>query len=154
MEYTVTGGNIVLVRSSSGGAYLVGMPESVTVTTAPSDGVNPRIDRVYVIQSDPVLDGSAVDVQFVIDVASGAPAASPVAPSIPGGAFELARKTIPAGASNTQVGEAFTNVAAVTGMNLPSLSKSEARAQAGIYSGTGVPSASLGVDGDIYDEIL
>lgn len=154
MEYTVSGGGLVLVRSTSGGAYLVGLPSSVTVTTSASDGVNPRIDRIYALQPDPVFDGSGVEVDFVIDVVSGAPAASPVAPALPNGAYEIARKVIPAGAANTLAGAAFTNVAPVTGLAIPSLSKSAAREQAGLYSGTGAPSPSLGSDGDIYDEIL
>lgn len=157
MEYTVSGGGLVLVRSTSGGAYLVGMPSSVTVTTAASDGVNPRIDRIYALQPDPVFDGSAVGVDFIIDVVSGAPAASPVAPALPNGAYELARKVIAPGAVNTSTGAAFTNVAAVTGLNMPPIptpTKAEARAQAGIYSGTGAPAAALGSDGDLYFQRL
>ncbi|WP_144795689.1 hypothetical protein [Microbacterium paludicola] len=157
MQYTVTGGGLVLVRSSSGGAYLVGMPSGVTVDTAPSDGVNPRIDRIYALQPDPVFDGSTVSVDFVIDVVSGSPAASPTVPELPAGAFELARKVIAAGAVSTSAGAAFTNVAPVTGLNtppLPTLTKAQARAQAGIYTGTGAPSSALGSDGDIYFQRL
>ena len=44
MVYNVTGGGIVLVRSTANGAYLVGMPTSVVVTTDPADAVNPRIE--------------------------------------------------------------------------------------------------------------
>ena len=118
MEYSVSGGGIVLVRGSTGGVYLVGVPGSTMVATPPSDGVNPRIDRIYALQPDPVLDGSGVDVDFVIDVAVGVPAASPVAPSIPPGAFELARKVIAPGVTNTQYGAGFTNIAPTTGLNL------------------------------------
>jgi hypothetical protein len=117
MEYTVTGGGVVLVRDSTNGAYLVGMPSTVTVDTDASSGVNPRIDRVYVRQPDPALDGAGVDVQFTIDVAIGEPAASPAVPAIPSGALELARKVIAAGATNTTSGAAFTNIAPVTGLN-------------------------------------
>lgn len=154
MEYTVSGGGIVLVRESNNGVYLVGVPASVTVETAPSNGVNPRIDRIYALQPDPAFDGGPADVDFIIDVVSGSPAASPVAPALPNGAFELARKVIAAGAVNTSSGAAFTNVAPVTGLAIPSLSKAAAREQSGIYSGSGAPSPSLGSDGDIYDEIL
>lgn len=157
MAYTVSGGGLVLVRSSSGGAYLVGMPSSVTVETAASDGVNPRIDRIYALQPDPVFDGSAVDVSFTIGVVSGAPAASPVAPALPNGAFQLAQKVIAAGAVSTAAGAPFTDFAPVTGLNTPPLptpTKAEARAQAGIYAGSGAPAASLGADGDIYFQRL
>lgn len=118
MQYTVTGGGLVLVRSASNGAYLIGMPATVTVPTDPSDGVNPRIDRIYAKQPDPPLDGSAVDTQFIIGVVCGAPAASPTVPDLPLGGYELARKLIAAGATNTQAGAAFTNIAPTTGLNL------------------------------------
>ncbi len=177
MEYNVSGGGLVLVRVSTGGAYIIGMPSGVVVPTTPSDGVNPRIDSIYALQPDPAIDGSSVDVEFVVDVAQGSPAATPVAPTLPTGAFELARKVIAPGATNTSSGAAFTNVAAVTGLNAQALenldagiittgvfpisrggtgasSKSNARTNLGFLSGTSAPSNSLGEDGDIYDQIL
>ncbi|MGW9345582.1 hypothetical protein ACWGR3_28935 [Streptomyces albidoflavus] len=182
MEYTVSAGGLVLVRSSSNGAYLVGMPTAVTFDTDPSDGVNPRIDRIYAKQPDPPLDGSAVDTEFIIDVVCGAPAASPLLPALPAGAFELARKVIAAGAANTQAGAGFTDIAAVTGLNLgvidaaqiPDLpaskitsgqlpisrggtgasSKATARTNFGFLSGTAAPGSGLGDDGDTYDQII
>lgn len=157
MEYTVSGGGLVLVRSSSAGAYLIGMPSSVTVATQASNGVNPRIDRIYALAPDPVFDGSTVGVDFIIDVVSGAPAASPSLPALPAGAFELSRKLIAAGAANTQTGAPFTDVAPVTGLNVapaPTPTKAEMRAQAGIYTGSGAPASSLGDNGDIYFQRL
>lgn len=118
MRYVVSPGGIVLVRSTAGGAYVVGIPDAVEVPTAAADGVNPRIDRIYCKQPDPALDGSAVGVDFIIDVVSGLPASTPEAPALPSGAFELARKVIAPGATNTAAGAAFTDVAAVTGLNL------------------------------------
>lgn len=118
MTYTVSGGGIVLVRSSTGGAYLVGVPAATVVPAAIGDSVNPRYDRIYAKQPDPVLDGAGVDVGFIIDVVSGVPAGSPNVPALPAGAYELARKLVPAGATNTAAGGAFTNVAPTTGLNL------------------------------------
>lgn len=118
MAYSVSAGGLVLVRATTGGAYLIGMPESVSVPTAPADGVNPRIDRIYARQPDPALDGAGVDVQFVVDVVSGTPAATPSAPALPSGAYELARKVIAAGATSTAAGAAFTNVAPTTTLNI------------------------------------
>lgn len=118
MQYSVTGGGLVLVRSASNGAYLVGVPATVIVPTDPADGVNPRIDRIYAKQPDPMLDGSGVDVQLIIGVVCGAPAASPTVPDLPIGGYELARKVIAAGATNTQAGAGFTNIAPTTGLNL------------------------------------
>lgn len=121
MAYTVSGGGLVVVRDGDMGAYIVGLPETVTVPTTASDGVNPRIDRIYAHQPDPDMDGAGVDVDFVIDVAHGSPAATPVAPTIPVGAIELARKVIAPGATNTATGAAFTNIAPVTGLNVQSV---------------------------------
>lgn len=166
MEYKVTGGGLVLVRSTTNGAYLVGVPDTQTVPTDPADGVNPRYDRIYARQPDPLLDGAGVAVSFVIDVAKGTPAASPLLPSLPAGALELGRKLIAAGAVNTQSGAAFTDPAPLTGLNVSAgtlpvssggtgaTSKAQARANLGFLSGTGVPPNTLGEDGDTYDQIL
>ena len=177
MEYNVSGGGLVLVRVATGGAYIVGMPSGVVVPTTPSDGVNPRIDSIYALQPDPAIDGSSVDVEFVVDVAQGAPAATPEEPTLPAGAYELSRKKIAPGATNTSTGDPFSNVAAVTGLNAQALenldagiittgvfpisrggtganSKSAARTALGFLSGNGTPPSSLGDVGDIYDQIL
>ncbi|MCC4906978.1 hypothetical protein [Microbacterium sp. cx-59] len=163
MEYTVSGGGLVIVRTASGGAYLIGMPSSVTCETDPADGVNPRIDRIYAKQPDPPLDGSAVNTEFIIDVVSGAAAASPLPPDLPAGGIELARKEIGAGATNTQSGKAFTNILGLSGLNVGvitvaqggtgSTNPADARAALGmptIYSGSGAPANTLGRDGDVY----
>lgn len=166
MEYKVTGGGLVLVRSTTNGAYLVGVPDTQTVPTDPADGVNPRIDRIYARQPDPLLDGAGTAVSFVIDVVKGTPAASPVLPALPAGALELGRKVVGAGVTNTQAGAAFTDPAPVTGLNVSAVivpvsgggtgatTKAQARANLGFLSGTGVPSNALGEDGDTYDQIL
>lgn len=119
MEYRVSAGGLVLSRSASGGVYPVGIPDGVVVATDPASGVNPRVDRIYALQPDPGLDGAAVDTEFIIGVAVGAPAASPLVPALPPGALELARKVVAAGATNTQAGAPFTNLAPVTGLNTP-----------------------------------
>lgn len=166
MEYKVSGGGMVLVRSTTNGAYLVGVPDTQTVPTDPADGVNPRYDRIYARQPDPLLDGAAVAVGFVIDVVKGAPAASPVLPALPAGALELGRKLIGAGATNTQSGAVFTDPAPVTGLNVAAATipvggggtgattKAQARANLGFLSGTAAPTAAIGEDGDTYDQIL
>lgn len=181
MVYNVSGGGIVLVRTSTNGAYLVGVPLSLEVPTAPSDGVNPRIDRIYALQPDPAIDGFAVGVDFIVDVASGTPGGTPTAPSIPPGALELARKIVGPGVTNTAEGAAFTNVAPVTGINSEGLAlathahsagditsgtlplarggtgasnKSTARTNLGFLTGTSAPANSLGDDGDLYFQRL
>lgn len=118
MAYTVTGGGLVLSRNAPNGAYIVGSHQTVTVPTAAAGGVNPRIDRIYALQPDPGIDGDGVGPDLIIDVAIGTPGANPAVPAIPSGALELARKRVGATATNTAAGDAFTNIAPVTGLNV------------------------------------
>lgn len=150
MSYDVSGGAVILTRASQG-AYIVPSHQTVNVTTDPTGGINPRIDRIYVHQPDPALDGAGVAVGAIIGVAVGAAAASPSLPSIPSGALELARVQVPASATAT-AGLTFTNVAPVTGISIGS--KVTVRTKAGITSGSTVPSNADGEDGDIYYQRL
>lgn len=153
MGYNVTGGGAVLTRPTQG-VYVVASHEPIVVTTDAASGVNPRIDRVYLHQYDPVIDGSSVDVRAHVAVAVGTPNAVPSLPLIPAGALELARYAIPAGATRTDVLTA-TDIAPVTGLATGgAVSKAGARTAAGISSGVGAPSNSFGDPGDIYFEIL
>lgn len=116
--YRVGPGGAVLTRPETSGVYRAGLPSAVTVPTAPASGVNPRIDRVWMKQPDPALDGAGVDVGLIIDVAVGTPASDPLPPTIPTGAVELARALVPASAANTSLAT-FTNILPVTGLNVP-----------------------------------
>ena len=118
MSYDVSGGGGVLVRSAAQGAYLVGSHQTVNVTTDPTSGMNPRIDRIYLYQPDPGLDGSGTLPAAIIGVAVGIASPSPALPAIPPGALELRRKLISANAANTTDGAAFTDQAPVTGLNI------------------------------------
>lgn len=114
MTYDVAAGFAVTTRSGQG-AYLVGTPTAVNVTTTAGDASNPRYDRLYIVQPDPELSETGF---ARIDVAIGTPAATPSLPSLPTGALELARKLVPAGATNTNSGTALTNYATKTTLNL------------------------------------
>ncbi|MCI2959555.1 hypothetical protein MN032_17865 [Agromyces atrinae] len=118
MEYTVGPGYAVCGRSGQG-AYILGIVSTVTVPTDPADGINPRVDRIYIVQPDPELSDSG---RARIGVAIGAPGATPALPSLPAGALELSRKIIAPLATSTASGAAFSNVAAVTGPNALELS--------------------------------
>ena len=162
MSYVVSGGGVVLTRSSQG-AYVVGIDRDTAVSTGPSNGVNPRIDRVYVHQPDPALDGPAIDVRAFIGVASSDPASQPQVPPIPVGALELARYLMPASATHTEA-LVPTNVAPVVGLNFGTVPVNQggtgastpagARQALGITSGQAAPSNNIGTDGDIYFQIL
>lgn len=162
MSYLVSAGGVVLTRSSQG-AYIVGRHQDTVVATDNTNGVNPRIDRVYVHQPDPAFDGPNVDVRAVIGVASGEPASSPSLPPIPTGALELARYLVPANATRTEA-LASTNVPPVVGLNFGTVPVNQggtgastpagARQALGITSGQAAPSNAAGTDGDIYFQIL
>lgn len=98
MSVTVHPFNAVLNRY---GALLIQNDGDMKVSLAASPAVNSRIDVVYVKQNEarsPMSDSSDVP---GFGVARGVVAATPVAPSVPAGALELAQVRIPAGASNT-----------------------------------------------------
>lgn len=85
-------------RSGADGATKFIVPTgSVQTTAAPASGA--RIDIVYGLQRDP--EKGDPDNQSIIGVVQGAAGASPVAPSLPAGAVELARYQVPQGATST-----------------------------------------------------
>lgn len=98
MSVTVHPFNAVLNRY---GALLIQNDGNMKVPLAASPSANSRIDVVYVKQNEarsPMSDSSNVP-EF--GVARGVAAATPVAPSVPAGALELAQVRLPAGVSNT-----------------------------------------------------
>lgn len=98
MSVTVHPFNAVLNRY---GALLIQNDGDVKVPVAAAPSANSRIDVVYVKQNEtrsPMSDSSDVP-EF--GVVTGTAAATPVAPSVPAGALELAHVLLPAGVSNT-----------------------------------------------------
>ena len=98
MSVTVHPFNAVLNRY---GALLIQNDGNVKVPLTASPSANSRIDVVYVKQNEarsPMSDSSDVP-EF--GVVKGTAAATPVAPSVPIGALELAQVLLPAGVSNT-----------------------------------------------------
>jgi hypothetical protein len=163
MSYTVGPGAAVITRTAQG-VYLVPLHQSVTVTTDPTGGVNPRIDRIYVQQPDPELDGPTVDPHAVIGVVVGSPAASPLLPALPTGALELARCQVPGNATRTDV-LVFTDLATVTSLTFGgtlaigrggtgATTKAGARTNIGFTNGTGEPNNASGDEGDVYHKVL
>lgn len=164
MTYTVSPGYVVITRSTQG-VYIVPLHVAQTVETDPASGINPRIDRIYVRQPDPELDGSGIDPHAIIGVAIGTPDAAPELPTLPSGTLELRRCIVPANATRTDA-LTFTDTAPVTSLSfggtLPIAkggtgggTKAAARVNLGFLApATGVPSNALGEDGDSYDQIL
>jgi hypothetical protein len=115
LNITVAAG-LCCVPNSSGGAqggYLTGLMASAGLSLATADPSNPRLDLVCVTVSD--LGTSASNA--VVQVVTGTPASSPVAPSLPTGAgvssLALARVLVAAAASALGSG-AVTDLRAYT----------------------------------------
>lgn len=116
MTYHVNPG-FALTTRSGGGAYINGTndPSGVTLTPPVGNATQPRYDRIFIVQPDPELSETGVS---RIGVVSGTPASSPTLPALPTGALELARKLVPAGASNTSTGTGLTNLPTTTALNV------------------------------------
>lgn len=112
MTYTVSAGFAVTSRTGQG-AYIVGTTSNIVLTAPAANATNPRIDIIYIFQPDPELADAGV---ARIDILSGSPAGSPVAPTLSAGMLELGRKLVPAGAANTSTGTAITNRPAYVGL--------------------------------------
>lgn len=98
MSVTVHAFNAVLNRY---GALLIQNDGDVKVALSAAPSANSRIDVVYVKQNEtrpPMSDTSDL---ALFGVVQGVAAATPVAPSVPVGALELAQVLLPAGVSNT-----------------------------------------------------
>lgn len=145
MEYLVKAGWAVTTRTGQG-AYIVGSLTDITLTATPAHATLNRIDRIYIVQPDPELTESGL---ARIDVATGTPSGSPVAPSIPAGALELGRKSITSGSTNTQQGSPYSNLAPFTRLNLgPILAASitdQQNIDAGKINGKRITSNNTGI---------
>lgn len=147
MSVTVHPFNAVLNRY---GALLIQNDGNVKVPITAAPSANSRIDVVYVKQNEarsPMSDGSDVP-EF--GVAKGTAAATPVAPSVPVGALELAQVLIPAGVSNTAAaGVVITQTyigAAMKGDMLRVQTSAQRDALTGVPDGTQLHNVADGCD--------
>lgn len=99
--YQVNAAEWVTSRGASDGMHMWGNDGPVTVGTgvAPGSGLS-RIDVIYALHPSAGENGDTTSVP-VIGVAQGTAASTPVAPSIPTGALELARNTMTSAATTT-----------------------------------------------------
>ncbi|GAB6938367.1 hypothetical protein ACQP60_04155 [Isoptericola variabilis] len=111
--YSVPAVPMLLARGAADGVVLAGNDGALPVPTDPAPATGSRIDIVYAIHHD--VDQADVDSAMVVAVAIGIPSGTPVAPSIPAGAMELARATVPSTASNT-LGATISQTAPYTGL--------------------------------------
>lgn len=99
LAYRVASGVAVCSRGASDGKTMAWYPGGATPAVAASDATKPRIDVVWVTAHD-AAQGDA-DNLVTLGVTQGTPAATPVAPTIPTYATQLAQMLLPAGATTT-----------------------------------------------------
>lgn len=99
--YQVNRAGWVTSRGAGDGVHLWGNdgPLNVATDPAPAAGLS-RIDVIYALHPSDSENGDGSS-EPVVAVAVGTPASSPVAPSIPVGALELARNTMTSSATST-----------------------------------------------------
>lgn len=115
--YTVHTGYWVTSRGGSDGYHYWGNVGDLSVATsvAPAAGLS-RIDIIYALHPSAGENGDTTS-QPVVAVAQGTEASSPVAPSLPVGALELARNTMTSAATSTASGgNTITQTAPAVGL--------------------------------------
>ena len=91
---TIAAGQLVITPTAgSNGSYLVGMTATDVPLTV-RDATYARIDRIIARIYDNAVDGSGQS-KAAVEVVTGSPSASPVAPALPAGALELAQLQVP-----------------------------------------------------------
>lgn len=113
----------VAVPGNSGtanGVYRFANPAADTGTLTARNATNPRIDLVVARAYDTSVVAGHGAFKGQIEIITGTPAASPVAPTLPALAVELARITVPAsGGGTATVDNSFRTYAAAIGGLLP-----------------------------------
>lgn len=102
LQVAVAPGSFVVPNSASAiaGGYKATLASSGTLTVATADPVNPRIDLVCANVVDLGTSSSFGEVQII----TGTPGASPVAPAAPANSVPLAQVTVPANAVSISSG--------------------------------------------------
>lgn len=102
MQVLVQPGSYVVAASSSpiNGAYVSTLASQAALTVQTADPTNSRIDLIVAVVSDTGTSASFGAVQII----TGTPAPTPVAPSTPANSITLAQLTVPAAASSITSG--------------------------------------------------
>lgn len=108
-SYSIAAGHFVTKRGGGDGSVPAANDAALLVSTNPAPGTGSRIDIIYVKHND--VDAADPTSELVAGVAQGVASGTPVAPSLPTGALELARKTVAAGDANTSAGAAISQTA-------------------------------------------
>lgn len=107
---------IVGTTQANMGTYVAYNDATVTLTIATADPTNPRIDRVVMTVNDAYYTGSTNNV--VLQVITGTPAGSPVAPATPANSISLATVAVAAAALSISSGN-ITDTRVETTTNVP-----------------------------------
>ncbi|WP_329422967.1 hypothetical protein [Streptomyces sp. NBC_01268] len=98
MTASVAPGRALVQSSETAGAYPVSLDAAMTLTFGDGNAANPRIDLVVLRIYDAAVDGGA-DTKGAIEIIQGAPAGTPIVPTVPPASIPLAHVRVPAGAS-------------------------------------------------------
>lgn len=132
------------------GTYVAFNDATVNLVIAAANPTNPRIDVVCVTVNDSYYTGSTDNV--VIQVITGTPAGSPVAPSIPANSIALANVAVAAGALSITSGNITDQRVSVT-TNLPIGDITGVTAGTGLTGGGTSGTVSLAIDTSVTADL-
>lgn len=111
MQVHVSAGTAIVPVTSEafGGSWAVANDNTVDLTVAAANPVDPRIDVVVLRVRDSALIGGT-DNDVIFSIVQGTPAVTPVAPATPANALALANITVAAAATQITSGNINTNI--------------------------------------------
>ncbi len=128
------------------GTYVAFNDATVTLTIAAANPSNPRIDLVCMTVNDSYYTGALDNV--VLQVITGTPASSPVAPSLPANSISLATVAVAAGALSISSGN-ITDQRVVVTTNLPIGDITAVTAGTGLTGGGTSGAVTLAIDSTV-----